>query len=272
MLLRWRILYWYRQGILSRGVIVGRGRLSKKNAMSWWKQKVSRWKKMDYGNAVGPDTFKELREAAVTFFKFDLAYIAALGTIATILHLEPESIATALAKSSWVVHMILGLLVFDSLIIWQLGNLWLTAKSGRPNRMPQIVQRGVLRLAPAQPVVHAIVLFMVVGVAVAIATGLDDYREGRRTMAAIQDELDAFISQTGKVPATVEDLAAQRPKAAEALRNLRGNMKLTLTPRGEKGYVLQLGWEGTAEGLKLPESVKLREVIPEMEGQGKGHH
>jgi multisubunit Na+/H+ antiporter MnhC subunit len=236
--------------------------------MARLKKDVSWWKPKDYGNAIEPDELKELRAAAMTFFKFDLAYIAALGTIATVLHLEPAAIPATIVDFSLVIYSILGLVLLDSLIIWQLGNLWLTAKTGRTNTVPQIVQRGVARIAPAQPVVHAFVLYSIVLGMVAISTALTEYRQDTRTMATIQDELDALISQSGKVPATIDELAAQRPRVAAALKKLSGKEKLTLVPTGGKGYVLQLG----SEGLKVRESgVKVRDIIDEVEGHGKGH-
>lgn len=208
-----------------------------------------------------PEILKELRDTARSFVKLDLLYIAAIGTVITLLKLERPEIYEFAVSFDVLGYVLCGLVALDGLGEAALMRQWVRASAGDTNLLPTWF---VIRINEAETFAHVIFLVMAVSGVFAYSAGYVESGKHLPSIADVQDQIDGFVSQQSRSPATLDELIAVRPKAKTILLRLAGE-PIRYEKTGEKTYRITFAGNdkilGTEDDIELNGEVNLRKIL-----------
>lgn len=201
-----------------------------------------------------------LNDHSKNFIKLDIGYLAAAGAIFTALKItRPELVevgaTVAPAVYSFCFILYLDIISYES----TLKNLISARNGSKENRL----SKPKLILIHNQAYIHAVFLtFLLVG-STAFYQGANSYRVTMESRATIQDSLELFIRQKGRIPSSSKELLAHS-RIPESLLEKSGNEPFAIKSSKSNSYTLIFAGRDMQLGSKdddlYDEKISIREI------------
>lgn len=205
------------------------------------------------------------------YIKLDYAYLAAFGTIFTLLRLNREEVFSFLDSLNLVVFVALGLLSYDTVLY----GLALLLKTTNDGRKANPINGSILHyLTVLQPLTHLLFIGYAISYTMGYSHAFAENRLSWDNKIAIQRDINLFSEKYHRFPKNINELKADFSDVDGIIRALKPEL-VRYTATSDTSYVLVFsgsdGVFGTSDDFTVYETTPLDKIRKEIEASEENY-